>query len=61
MRHICKTCAHFEYEVRYGSGEPLDSVGNCSLRADYAAREADDWCKHYAVAEWAEEAEGGAV
>ena len=60
MRHICKTCAHFECEVRRGDGEPLESVGNCSLRADYAAREADDWCNSYAVAEWAEEREGGA-
>lgn len=59
MRHTCKTCYHFECEVRRGNGEPMESVGNCSLRADYAAREADDWCKHYTVAEWAEESEGG--
>ncbi len=56
MKHICKTCEHFECEVRRGNGEPMESVGNCSLRADYAVREADDWCNRYAVAEWAEEA-----
>lgn len=60
MKPTCKTCAHFKCDTRCGNGEPMESVGNCSLRADYAAREADDWCKHYAVAEWAEEAEGGA-
>lgn len=60
MKPTCKTCEYFECDTRCGSGEPLGGFGNCSRRADYAVREVDDWCEHYAVAEWAEEAEGGA-
>ena len=60
MKPICKNCKHFECEVRCGNGEPLGSVGNCSLRADYAAREIDDWCNKWRAAEWVEDSEGGA-